>query len=71
MTCIHEMFNMYYFGKNIIVFDRQDMQLLDSISIRDSRESIAFPLASAEGEAEFPYFQRLIKYAKNLGINQV
>jgi len=62
---------MYSFGSNIIVFDQQDVQLLDSVSVRGSGESIAFPLARAEGEASFSYFQRLLDYAKNLGVNQV
>ena len=62
---------MYSFGTNVIVFNRQDVQLLDSVSIRGSGESIAFPLTRAEGEASFSYFQRLIEYAKNLGVNQV
>jgi len=60
---------MYSFkdNDNIVVFEGEEMELIESINTAERKGNINFPLTRDREESNFSYFERLIDHARSIG----
>ena len=60
---------MYNYKGNdsIVVFEGEELELIESINTAERKGNINFPLTRHREESNFSYFERLIDHARSIG----